>query len=164
MGPGPSTPELAGPGRAPGPGSVWAGQSSGRIRTRRDGSSPSEVVRTPVELVDRVVHDLAIGRAHGLERLRLARVADLLGDLGGEAGERLTPALPVAADVDPHPALVVARGPALHHGPGELLHRLEGLALGADQQAEVVAGDLDLDGLVVDLGALDRRRRARRPR
>src|SRR4029079_19405508 len=66
-----------------------------------------------------------------------------------------TPALAIAADVEAHAAMKGTAGPALHHGTAELLDGGERLALGADEQPEVVAFDLDLDGLVIDLGLAD---------
>src|SRR3546814_4511698 len=54
-----------------------------------------------VDLVDGVVHDLAVGRAHGLERLLHAGGDDVGGDLLHEALEGLLAALPVATHVDP---------------------------------------------------------------
>ena len=80
---------------APRPGPTEAGThgSAGQITTRRRGSSPSELVSTPVDLGDGVVHDLAVGRAHRLERALLAGLPDLGRDLAGEGGQRLAAAL-----------------------------------------------------------------------
>ena len=96
-----------------------ADQSTGRITTRRRWSSPSDIVRHAVDLVDRVVDDLAVGGVHRLERLldaRLARTSS--ATWRGEALERLTAALAVAADVDADPTVVGAAGLALHDGAG----------------------------------------------
>ena len=86
----------------------------------RLGSSPSERVDDPGHLVDGVVHRLAVGRAHGLEGLLLARGQDLLGDLEAEPLEGGRAALPVARHVDQDP-VGARRALALHHGPGEVL-------------------------------------------
>src|SRR3546814_3887899 len=99
-----------------------------------------------VDLVDGVVHDLAVGRAHGLERLLHAGGDDVGGDLLHEALEGLLAALPVATHVDPDAGVSLAGEVALQDAAGQLLDGLEGLALRADQEAEVVAGDGELDG------------------
>ena len=56
---------------------------AGKMTTRRRGSSPSDVVSTPVDVGDHVVHDLAVGGAHRLERPLFAGLLDLGRDLAG---------------------------------------------------------------------------------
>ena len=108
------------------------------------------------------MNDLAIGRVHRLEGLLLAPIDHFGGNLAREALERLSAPHAVSADVDPHPALVRAGGPPLDHGPGELLHGLERLALRADQETQIGARDLHFDRVVVDAlvagGGLDGKR------
>ena len=84
-------------------------------------------------LVEGVVHDLAIGRVHRLERALLAVGQGLLGHLHGELAEGVGPHLPVTTDIDLDPN--AARSGPLGRDPGQFLDRLEGAALGADQQA-----------------------------
>ena len=81
----------------------------------------------------------------------------------GEAGERLPALGPVAGDVHVDPGAVAA-GLPLDDRPHQLLDRVEGCALRADEQPEVRAVDLDGDGAVVDLvGDVGVRRRTPPP-
>src|SRR5438105_3874187 len=56
--------------------------------------------RDPVDLVDGVVHDLAVRRVHGFEGLLLAAGLHVLGHRLGEPLERLPAALAIAGDVE----------------------------------------------------------------
>ena len=79
-------------------------------------------------------------------------VANLLGDLAGEGGQRLPPALPVPADVDPEASAATTEA-VLHHRAHELLDRLERRAPRADEQAETLTVDRDQHRVVVDPGS-----------
>ncbi|HRE01739.1 MAG TPA: hypothetical protein PLV68_10595, partial [Ilumatobacteraceae bacterium] len=62
-----------------------------------------------VDLVERVVDDLAVGRRHRLERTRLAGADDLLGHLAGEATKRLAAPLAITTDVETQPRVMVTQ-------------------------------------------------------
>ena len=64
---------------------------------------------------------------------------------------------PVPADVGPDPTLGGPTGTALQPRAQDLVDGLHGRSPPADEQAEVVTQDLQLDQLVVDVVALDRR-------
>ena len=63
---------------------------AGRITTCHRASSPSDTVSTPIDLVDRVVHGLAVERPHRLERPRLAGLEDFGDDRLRELGKSLS--------------------------------------------------------------------------
>jgi hypothetical protein len=100
------------------------------------------------------VHDLAVWGAHRLEGDALLLGQYIRGDLGREPGQGLGALLAVAGDVDVDPA-VAGAGLALHDGPGQVLDREQGGTLGADQEAEIAAGELDVEGVLVGLGDVD---------
>src|SRR5579872_1839806 len=105
--------------------------------------------RHPVELVDGVVHDLAIGRVHGLEGLRHSRLDDLSRDLLGELGQGGGATSPIATHVDVDPAAGVLAA-ALHDRARQLLQGIDRRSPRSDQVADAVAVDRHLDVLVVD--------------
>src|SRR5438552_11678780 len=112
--------------------------------------------RNALDVVHRVVHDLAVGRVHRFEHPSLPGRPHRSGDLTSESLQRLPALLPVPGHVDEDPA-VVSTGPALHDRASEVLQCGERRALGPDQQPDVVPGHDDLDRVLVHLPDTDRR-------
>ena len=131
--------------------------AAGRITTRRRGSSPSDVVETPSSSLTTSWTTLRSAGCIGSSALGTPEDADVRRDLLREPLERLAPPLPVTGDVDADPPVMGPGRLPLHDRAGELLDRLQGLSLRADQQAEVLAFDPQLDRVVVDLLLADRR-------
>ena len=136
-----------------------------RLVDRLDDNSPERVVafRPAGDTVgggNGVVHDLPIGGRHRLEHRRRSGGADLVDELRRESGQRLTPALAIAGDVDAEMGVVVAE-PALAGNAGNVLQRQERGAAWADQDAEIVAVDVDLE---LDAVLLDHHRSLERIR
>src|SRR4051794_1870940 len=98
-----------------------------------------------------LVHDLALGGAHGVERDRAAAAHGVVGRLVGLAVERLGAAVAVAGGVDDHPLRPVLRrgGGAV----GQVLHRVDGGAVAADEEPEVARVERRADDalLLLDL-------------
>ena len=108
-------------GPAPGP----------RCRSRRRGG------------LQVLVDDFALERAHRLERDRAAVVDRGLGGLVGGRAQGHRPALAVARGVDDD--ALAARRPAKGDAVGQMLDRVDRLAVMADQQPEIVADELGRD-------------------
>ena len=94
-----------------------------------------------------LVHDLALERAHRLELHRAAVVDRGLGGLVGGGPQRDRPTLAIAGGVDASRAR--ARRAAERDAVGEVLDRVDRLAVVADQQPEVLADELGDDPVVV---------------
>ena len=92
-----------------------------------------------VAVLEVLVDDLALGRAHRVQRDRAAGAHGVGGGLVGLALQRLLAALAVAGGVDDH---AHARGRRVVAGRGlerEVLDGVDRLAVAADEQPEVVA-------------------------
>ena len=115
-----------------------------RQRRRGDDEVPVGLVALGVRLdvvavLEVLVHDLALGRAHGVQRHRPAGAAARVGGLVGLAVQHLLAALAVARGVDGHPHGLVAAGVAVGDLEREVLDGVDRLAVAADEQAQVVA-------------------------
>src|SRR3954465_16051295 len=91
-----------------------------------------------VAVLEVLVHDLALRGAHGVERDRAAAAHGVVGRLVGLAVERLGAAVAVAGGVDDHPLRPVLRGGG--GAVGQVLHRVDGGAVAADEEPEVAGG------------------------
>src|SRR6478609_6586590 len=112
-------------------------------------------VRLDVAAVAQVlVDELALRSAHGVERHRPTEAQGLVGGVVGLAAQRLGPtlAVPLGVDLD-KPALTRGAGDHAHR---EVLDRVDRLAVAADEEAEILAGELAADQFAVvvdrDLG------------
>jgi hypothetical protein len=95
------------------------------------------------------VHDLALERRHRRQPHRLAGLEGALGGAGADGGELVLARRAPAADVEHQPA---ADAGLAHDGQaGQLLHRLEHLAVLADQRVQAVADDRDDGALALDV-------------
>ena len=131
------------------------GGQSGRITTWRRRSSPSLVVCTPSMSLMASWTILRSGGDIGSSATGRPGLLDPVGLLRGEALQGLLATGPVPGHVDPEPALERPGVLLGDGGAGQLLDRVQGGPAGTDQQAEVVAGDGDLEVLVVLAGRLD---------
>ena len=89
--------------------------------------------------------DLALGGGHGLEDELAVRALDLLRGPLGHRLERDLAAVAVALGVDDDLAAGVRV--AVDDDRGQVLQRVERLAVAADQQAKVVSGDVGHHGV-----------------
>src|SRR5664280_3418583 len=136
------------------PGSIGA---SGARLDRGSGSTPRRDDHRTLRLValgagldvgvvlEAEMDDLALGRRHRLEDELAMRALDLLRGPFGYRIERDLTAVAVALGIDDDLAASVRV--TVDHYRGEVLQRVERLAVTADQQAEVGPGDVGHDGI-----------------
>src|SRR5690606_31161983 len=98
---------------------------------------------------DGAVDDLPLERGHRLQRPGLAALGHLRRGVRADPGERLAPALAVAADVQHQPAAVP--GPPVHREPGQLLQRLQDFAVLTDQLVQSGADHGDHGPVALDV-------------
>ena len=96
------------------------------------------------------MHDLPVGRVHGLEGGGDPGFLDLVRHACGKPLDGGPSRLAVLGHIDEQPS-GTGTELALHDGAGEVLDRHQRLPLGSDQQAQVVACYGDLDGFLVQL-------------
>ena len=135
---------------------------------RRDDHTPVRIVAfgtsaDSLDLAQRIVDDLAIGRRHRLEHTGDAGLLDLIGHLHREPIECFLASLAIATDVDAQARVVIAEA-TLRCDPGKILHRLQRGATRADQQAEILAVHTHLEIVaVLDQFSRAGERETRRP-
>src|SRR6266542_2789113 len=109
----------------------------------------------PVDLGHRRMDHLAEEGVHRLERLRATGPGYSESDLAYPPGESLDLAFAVVLDVHDHPSR--EPGPLADGHAGELLDRLERLAMTADQQTHVLVVGFGADDVHVHRAVLERR-------
>ena len=132
------------------------GDPAGSVDERRDNEPPVGLLALAVRLdvvaaLEVLVHDLALERGHRLEGHRPVVVDGGLGGLVGGGAQRDGAALAIAGGVD-HDALA-DDGALARHPVGDVLDRVDHLAVAADQETEVVALEVgaDLVGVLLDV-------------
>src|SRR5215207_476140 len=116
------------------------------------GLDPFGVRLDVLAVLEVLVHDLALGGAHGVQRDGPPAPDRIDGRLIGLAVQRLLAARPVARSVDDHadaPTATIAVGRL----EGQVLDGVDGLAVAPDEEAEVVAGEDAVNAFLVLLHA-----------
>jgi hypothetical protein len=88
--------------------------------------------------------DAPLVRWHRLESNGPLALGDAVGDPLGQALEALLAPSPIAADIKQHPR--PGADPLVDHQADDVLERRQRLALAADQDTKVGAGDVERDG------------------
>ena len=112
---------------------------AGSTMMRRSGSSPTDRVVTPVYLVEDIVHDLAIGRRHRLQRPCRPRGATCSATSRANEPSAASRRSRYPATSTRKSGLVVAET-TLCGDSSEILHGVECPATRADEQAEFASG------------------------
>ncbi len=110
---------------------------SARTTTRRAWLDAFALAVHPADRGDGVMNDLPLKRRHRCEFFTLAAFEYALGHLVPQRGQLLAAPATPARDVEHQPA--THSGLLMHRQPGQLLQRVEHLALAADQLVQVVA-------------------------
>ena len=111
---------------------------------RRVGSSPTERLATPSSSFNTSWMTLRSDDVIGSSDRGDTGGSDLLGDLTRELDQRLLAPSAISGDVDAQPGLVIAEA-TLGGDTRQILHRIQRPPAGPDEQAELLADDVEFE-------------------